>query len=77
MMGDITMLPQIVPLKLNVLNRSHAFGLVVSIYAGCVPLHKDWLFIFMRHQTWRYNIFVPQVVIVSKPTEWKIEKLML
>jgi hypothetical protein len=26
MMGDITMLPQIMSLKLNVLNQSHAFG---------------------------------------------------
>jgi hypothetical protein len=31
----------------------------------------------MRHQTWRYKIFVPQAVFVSKPTEWTTKKLTL
>jgi hypothetical protein len=50
---------------------------LVSMCLGCVPVYKDWIFSFMRHQTWRYNTFVPQVVFVSKPTEWKTEKLTL
>jgi hypothetical protein len=41
--------------------------LVDSICSGCVLVYKDWLFSFIRHQPWMYNIFVPQAVFVSKP----------